>query len=366
MFLWFQISSAITGVNQECSLIVPKNPLTSNGLATPFQLVATDQGNGDCNQSNPWQTTFVEAAIIDLQTLEIFIYHPLVIDQGKAPASNPVVPSLPSLHVVALWFGSNANVLTLQDFEGSLSQGNCVNGFNGSDFGPFAYCNAPAFFDSAYQAFLGGALTIPDIGTSNIGLPCPTMRDFSFADMGPTNNMLTSYLMTADGTTAQNTIANSDDLTEASVLQATGDTVLLNNFLLPALGCPPAWSVPDLTNPGQYSGALALNQLQAAVYQAPPVALLPAGHPMAMIETNFNLNKLQLLRQGLFQQVPSKMVTLANSNTSDYCTNIQNSSPSRILLEELFTSQADSPDPNMSLLSFLVNRFATGFGAGRT
>src|SRR5690348_16038142 len=51
--------------NPNCSLIVPANPLSAQGLATPYQLVATDRRAGKCNESNDAQSAFVEATIID-------------------------------------------------------------------------------------------------------------------------------------------------------------------------------------------------------------------------------------------------------------------------------------------------------------
>src|SRR5947207_8358861 len=54
--------------NPNCTLIVPANPLTAQGLATPYQLVATDRKAGDCHESNDAQSAFVEATIIDPAT----------------------------------------------------------------------------------------------------------------------------------------------------------------------------------------------------------------------------------------------------------------------------------------------------------
>src|SRR5438874_3653933 len=36
--------------NMDCTLIVPANPLSAAGLATPYQLVATNKANGPCNE----------------------------------------------------------------------------------------------------------------------------------------------------------------------------------------------------------------------------------------------------------------------------------------------------------------------------
>src|SRR5713226_358018 len=45
-------SHAAVAVNPNCTLVVPPNPLSATGLATPYQLVATAAGNGACNEAN--------------------------------------------------------------------------------------------------------------------------------------------------------------------------------------------------------------------------------------------------------------------------------------------------------------------------
>src|ERR1700691_6103318 len=64
--------------NPDCTLIVPENPLSAKGLATPFQLVATDPNGGPCNEANTAQSAFVEAAVFNPANSQISIYHPLV------------------------------------------------------------------------------------------------------------------------------------------------------------------------------------------------------------------------------------------------------------------------------------------------
>src|SRR3977135_987910 len=54
--------------NPNCSLIVPANPLSAQGLATPYQLVATDPTAGDCHETNTSQSAFVQAAVLDPAT----------------------------------------------------------------------------------------------------------------------------------------------------------------------------------------------------------------------------------------------------------------------------------------------------------
>src|SRR5574340_1760804 len=99
------LGSHAAAANGDCTLIVPPNPLSAQGLATPYQLVATNPDNGLCNEANKVQAAFVQGAVINPATGQISIYNPLVIDQGTQPAAAPIVPQLPVNAIVALWFG---------------------------------------------------------------------------------------------------------------------------------------------------------------------------------------------------------------------------------------------------------------------
>src|SRR5690349_21687913 len=61
-------AAALKAVNMNCTLIVPANPLTAQGLATPYQLVATNPKKGPCKEANMMQAAFVQGAIIDPAT----------------------------------------------------------------------------------------------------------------------------------------------------------------------------------------------------------------------------------------------------------------------------------------------------------
>src|SRR5438128_560988 len=49
IFLVPSLRSRAATVNANCTLIVPAHPLTARGLATPYQLTATDPANARCN-----------------------------------------------------------------------------------------------------------------------------------------------------------------------------------------------------------------------------------------------------------------------------------------------------------------------------
>src|SRR5438552_19010188 len=285
----------------DCTLIVPPNPLSAQGLTTPYQLTATNPANGPCHESNKAQAAFVQGAIIDPATGAISIYNPLVVDQGTQPAVEPQPPfggQIPPGDSVALWFGSNGNTLTLQDSNGSLAQGHCVNGSRGSIFGQFAYCNAPVFFGIANFLMRAGKLAPPPLGTANDGQPCPTVRDFSVVDMDQSDNVTTTYLVTTDGHVAQNTVANKAALQNIQTAKNASDNRLLAVALDTALGCTP-WMAPDLADPGNMVPSLPLNELQAAVRQAAPQALVPTRDPMVLVNGNRNTTKLNLYRVGV-------------------------------------------------------------------
>jgi hypothetical protein len=97
-----------------CTLIVPDNPLTALGLATPYRLTATDPVAGPCHEADDSQAAFVQGAILNPGTGQISIYNPLVIDAETSAAVAPVLPTIPANAVVALWFGFNGGSLTLK------------------------------------------------------------------------------------------------------------------------------------------------------------------------------------------------------------------------------------------------------------
>src|SRR6266700_4011872 len=361
VFILPRLGSRAAAVNGDCTLIVPSNPFSAQGLATPYQLVTTDPANGACNESNKVQAAFVQGAVIDPATGQISIDNALVIDQGTQPAATPVVAQLPANGVVALWFGFNGNNLTLQGTNGSLEQGRCVNGVNGSIFGQFAYCNAPAFFRAANNAMRAGLLNAPPLGMANDGKVCPSVRDFGVVDMDQSDNVVTSYLVTANGQTAQVTTANMTALQKTQTQVNGSDNRLLAVAMDGALGCTP-WMAPDLANPGHMLPALPLNELQAARLQAPPVARVPANDPMVITNNQPDINKLNAYRRGVDQ---SPVSTLVAASTTTYCRRLLAIGPARIQLDMQLTQGRPSPDPAVanSLFTFLAQRFVASYGA---
>jgi hypothetical protein len=344
--------------NPNCTLVVPDNPLTAAGLATPYRLVATAAAAGACHETTAVQAAFVQASVVDPATGAVSNYNPLVIDQGTTATAAPVVPTLPAGAVVAIWFGFNGNVLTLKGASGaSLTAGACVNGLNGSIFGQFAYCNAPAFFQAANAAITAGKLTVPALGTGKDGLACPTTRDFGVVDQDQSDNVTGSYLITGAGV-AQNTAANRAKLANATVLANGSDNGLIDAHIDPAIGCTP-WTAPDLADPGAMSTSLALNELLAAARQGAPIALVPPNDPMVLVNGAASTAKTNLYRVGVNQAA----INTAAQTPLAYCQNLATGGMNRLFRDRGFTINAASPDPAAAnnLFTFLAQRLQQSF-----
>jgi hypothetical protein len=344
--------------NPDCTLIVPAAPLTAVGLATPYQLVATNPANGPCHELDPNQSAFVQAAIIEPATGKVSIYNPLVIDQGTLPAALPVIPIFPINAIVGIWFGYNGDNLTLQQTLGGL-QGNCVNGIQGSIFGQFAYCNAPAFFGAAHGALNAGKLTIPGLGTARDNRPCPSSRDYFVIDQDPSDNLTTTYLATANGQVAQNTALNRMLFQGARVFGNPSDERLLDVFIDPALSCTPM-TAPDLADGGNPVPALALNELQAGEHQASPVALVPLKDPMVLVDGEDSLPKLNAYRRGVDQPEARGFKDVDPAVT---CSNLRTIAPTRLQQDRALLTAFRSPFPDQanSLFTFLAQRFVASY-----
>src|ERR1700689_3312518 len=103
------------GVNVNCDIIVPANPLSGRGLATPYQLTGPDgmtPAESGCRMSNAVKLgAFVQATILDPATGALSVYDPLVVTQGTRPAVRPSVPTIPANAVVTIDLGVNGKGL---------------------------------------------------------------------------------------------------------------------------------------------------------------------------------------------------------------------------------------------------------------
>jgi hypothetical protein len=353
--------------NPNCNLRVPLHPLSAQGLATPYELFATDPSLGPCNEANGAQAAFVQAAILDPATGSIVIYSPLVIDRGTRPAAPVVVPTLPANAIVALWFGFNGNNLQLhheiggQDerFLAEESDSHCVNGSTGSVFSQYAYCNAAAFYRAAAVAIRSKLLVVPPLGVAADGAPCPTTRDFFIVDQDQSDNLPTTYLAVPSGRMAQNTVTNRATLASVTQIGNPSDNRLTDVFVDAAMGCS-AWKAPDLADPGQIVPALALNELQAKAHQETPVALVPVGDPMTEENGVYSLHKNNLYRIGVDQPL---VTAEGDADTGRYCRQILRVAPNRYLINQAALTAESTPDATAgnSLFTFMAQRLVNTY-----
>ena len=125
--------AAATAANVNCNIVVPANPLSAQGLATPYQLTGPDgttPAASGCTMTNAANLgAFVQATILNPRTGALSVYNPLVITPGTTPAVAPVVPKLPRHAIVTIDFGFNGtDLFQVGATPNALQQGNCVNG----------------------------------------------------------------------------------------------------------------------------------------------------------------------------------------------------------------------------------------------
>src|SRR5271157_3424684 len=331
-------AAAATAANVNCDIIVPANPLSARGLATPYQLTGpagTTPAASGCTMTNAAALgAFVQATILNPRTGALSVYNPLVITAGTTPAVAPVVPKLPRNAIVTIDFGFNGTDLTqVGATPNALAQGNCVNGL-GSVFGQVSFCNGINFFNSAFQLMREGRLFVPSAGRSakivptagaiGTGTTCPTVRNFDMVDQDQSDNVTSIYLLNpTTGQTAQDTTANQANLTGSQKLVNGSDNALIDDFLDPTLGCTP-FMAPDLANNGTPTTSQALDELLAARHQPRIAALVPENDEMTL-DANGQLDpaKTNLYRAEV-GQAPINAQNNRNDSPAMYCQNLVN------------------------------------------
>ena len=371
-------AAAAAAPNVSCNIIVPANPLSAQGLATPYQLTGTggmSPAASGCNMANAGALgAFVQATILDTQTGALSVYDPLVITQGTTPAAAPVVPKLPARYVATIDFGFNGTNLNLVGAtRGALFNGNCVNGQGGSIFGQVAFCNGINFFAIAHRMQAAGRLTVPAAGTSakivasggalGSGPACPVTQNFDMVDQDQSDNVTSLYLLNpATGQTAQNTAANAANIPGSQTLANGSDNILLAGFLDPTLGCTP-FQAPDLTNNGQMTSSQAMDELLSEKNPPTPAALVPENDEMTL-NGNGQLSaaKTNLYRAELGQPPISAANNRADS-PANYCQNMVNIQSAFLAANQATLSTGPSPVPGVgnNLFTFLANRLGMSF-----
>jgi hypothetical protein len=356
--------------NVNCSIIVPANPLSAQGLATPFQLTGQNgmtPAQSGCTMANAAALgAFVQATILNPATGALSVYDPLVITQGTTAAVAPTAPTLPANAVVTLDFGFNGTDLTqVGATANALQQGNCVNGQGGTDFGQVSFCNGVNFFAAVKQAEAAGLLKPPVAGTSakivaspGNGQNCPTTRNFDMIDQDQSDNVTATYLLNPQtGQTAQNTTANAANMAGAAVLANGSDNILVDAFLDPTLGCTP-FTAPDLGNNNTPATSQALNEIFSAATAPTPMAMVPQNDPMVLDGAgNFNPTKTNLYRSEVGQD-PVSAANDAADSPAMYCQNMVNIETPFLSANQtlLATGQTPVAGTGNNLLTFMANR----------
>ena len=362
-------TAAAAATNMNCRIIVPANPLSAQGLATPWQLegpAGMTPAQSGCTMANSAALgAFVQATILNPATGALSVYEPLVITQGTTAAVAPVVPTLPAGAVVTIDVGFNGTDLTQVGATATaLAQGRCVNGLGaGSDFGQVSFCNGTGFFRAAARAEAAGRLVVPATGTATkaAGVACPTVRNFNMIDQDQSDNVTSIYLVTANGQTAQFNAANTANLAGATKAVNGSDNALISDFLDPTLGCT-SFTAPDLSQAGTPSTSQALNELSAAKNQTAPVALIPENDEMVLVNNAFSVTKTNLYRSNV-GQAPVSAANDAADSPANYCQNMVNVQTAFLQANQALLATGASPVPAVgnNLLTFLANRLNMSF-----
>ena len=372
-------AQAAATANTNCDIIVPANPLSARGLATPYQLTGpagTAAGDSGCTMANAAALgAFVQATILNPRTGALSVYNPLVITQGTTPAVVPVVPKLPRGAVVTIDFGFNGTTLTqVGATPNALAQGRCVNGLR-SPFGQQSFCNGRHFFRTAHRLMAFGRLRVPSQGTSakivpsggrlGTGQACPNVRNFDMIDQDQSDNVTSVYLLNPNtGQTAQDTAANEASLTGTQALSNGSDNALVDKFMDPALGCTP-FMAPDLANNNTPTTSQALDELLAAAPRNTPriPALVPENDPM-VLDANGNLDpaKTNLYRAEVGQPAINRQNDRWDS-PANYCQNMINIQGPFLAANQAVFAGGPSPvaDVGNNLFTFLANRLLQSF-----
>jgi hypothetical protein len=371
-------TAAVAAANVNCDIIVPADPLSAQGLATPYQLTGTDGQSpavSGCSMTNAANLgAFVQATILNPRTGALAVYDPLVITQGTTPAVTPTVPTLPRNAVVTIDFGFNGtDLFQVGATPNALQQGNCTNGQQGSVFGQVSFCNGINFFNTAFQLEREGRLRVPSEGTSakivpsggqlGTGTDCPVTRNFDMVDQDPSDNVTTEYLLNpATGQTAQDTTANAANIANSTLLLNGSDNTLLDLFMDPVLGCTP-FQVPNLANNDAPTSSQALDELLASRNQPRIAALVPENDEMTLDGNgNFDAAKTDLYREEV-GQAPISNQNNQTSSPAMYCQNIVNIQTPFLAANQTLLATGQSPVTAVgdNLFTFLANRLSMSF-----
>ncbi|HEX3964227.1 MAG TPA: hypothetical protein VHZ03_47540 [Trebonia sp.] len=371
-------ATVTAAANVNCDIIVPANPLSAKGLATPYQLTGTggmSPAQSGCTMTNAASLgAFVQATVLNTRTGQLSVYDPLVITQGTTPAVAPVVPVLPSHYVATIEFGFNGTDLyQVGATRHALAQGDCTDGMAGSIFGQVSFCNGTNFFNEAHRLEAQGRLVVPSEGTSGkivasggalgSGQNCPVSQNFDMVDQDPSDNVTTEYLLNpATGQTAQDTASNADNIPGSTLLLNGSDNTLLDTFMDPVLGCTP-FQAPDLANNDQPTSSQALDELLSEKNEPAVPALVPENDEMVLNSAGqVDAAKTNLYRENL-GQAPISAANNKFDSPANFCQNMINIQTPFLQANQALLATGQSPVTAVgdNLLTFLANRLSMSF-----
>ena len=340
--------------SMNCTLQVPNNPLTTQGLETPYQL-----GDG-CSMANAGtEGAFVEADVLTPNG-QITVYNPLVITAGTTPAAAPVAaPTIQRGDQVIIDIGFNGTNLALTGR--GATEGNCVDALGESLIGQVSGCNTVNFYNMANEEIARGILKVPALGTDDSGQTCLNTRNFALIDQDQSDNVVTRYLINANGQTEQDTAANAAAGTGDTLLTNGSDDALVSEFVDPANGCTP-FTATDTTNSAGTAPSQALNELSARMNQQSLIADTPVNDEMTLVNGNFSVAKTNVYRSLVDQSLLANNVN-TTAVAADYCQNMVNTAPERnqtdMARELNFTSPV--PATGNNLATFMGARLEASF-----
>jgi hypothetical protein len=366
--------------NTTCEIIVPANPLSAQGLATPYQLTGRNgmtPAQSGCEMSNGAKLgAFVQATILDPATGALSVFEPLVITQGTrpdAPGMKLKPPAIPADAVVTIDFGFNGtDLVQVGATPTTLADAHCVSGQAGSAFGQTSFCNGVNFFNAVRRAERKGLLKVPSPGTSNAIVPsggdlgtgrsCPVIRNFEVAGLDPGESVTTSYLLNPlTGQTAQDSPTYQAYVAGATLLHNNSANAVLDQYVDPILGCTP-FEAPDLSDANVPTFSEALDEIAAGAYQPKTAALVPENDTVVMDGGEYDPAKTDLYREQLGQALISSPSGKA-SDPAMYCQNLVGiQTPFLAANEKLFAGgQSPVTATADNLLTFLANDLSASF-----
>jgi hypothetical protein len=340
--------------SMNCTLQVPNNPLTTRGLETPYQL-----GDG-CSMANAGtEGAFVEADVLSPNG-QIQVYNPLVITAGTTPAVAPAAaPTIRRGDQVIIDIGFNGNNLALTG-QGAF-QGNCADALGQSLIGQVSGCNTVNFYNLANAEIARGTLKVPALGTDDSAQTCLSVREFALIDQDQSDNVVSQYLINANGQTEQDTAANANADPNDTLVANGSDDRLLSEFVDPANGCTP-FMATDNTNANGTAPSQALNELSARMNAQSPIAETPVNDEMSLVDGNFSVAKTNVYRALVDQSLlPNDVNT--NAVAADYCQNMVNLAPERNQTDMARELNFASPVPATgdNLATFMGARLSASF-----